>query len=69
MTTLRLARAIVESGRGVDLAGLDGELGVICALSLDAGLDQRQEVVANIWMLLQELDKLAEVLRAAAIGR
>ena len=42
--TIDLARALAESGRAIDLTGLDDEVGLLCAKSLDLPPDEGRRV-------------------------
>jgi hypothetical protein len=63
--TLALARALVEAGRAVDLAGLDREAARLCAAlaCLPEGAGARLR--APLHGLTQELDRLSATLIAA----
>jgi len=57
--TVRVAAALAMSGRQLDLAGLDGEIGKLCAGMLDLPPDQGRAVRQRLVDLLAELDRLA----------
>lgn len=57
--TLRIAQALVESDRRVDLSGLDRMVGVLCARMLDLPADQGRLLQPRLVTLLLELDRLA----------
>jgi hypothetical protein len=57
--TVRLARALVEDHREVDMAGLESEIGVLCAFVLDLPPDQGR-------LLLPLLTRLAGAVHALA---
>ncbi len=61
--TAALARAFAEAGRPIDLAGLDGQVGLVCARALDLPPDEGREVRAELRALLTEIDTLAGSLR------
>jgi hypothetical protein len=64
--TLRLARALVGAGRKVDLAGLDGPIGLLCAKSLDLSPEEGRQMRILLLGILEEVDAVSELLRAAA---
>jgi hypothetical protein len=57
--TVRVAAALALSGRQLDLAGLDVEIGKLCAGVLDLPPDQSRAVQSRLIDLLAELDRLA----------
>jgi hypothetical protein len=63
-TTLRIARAFLESGRSVDLTGLNGHIGLVCAQALDLPPDQGRTLRPQLVQLLEETDRLARALPA-----
>lgn len=63
--TIRLSRAMVETGRRVDIAGLDGGIGLLCAQALDLPQAQGRALVPFLAALLAEVDALATTLAAA----
>jgi hypothetical protein len=65
MTTIRLSRALVDTGRSVDLAGLESVVGLLCAKALDLQPEQGREMVPELSAMLQELDGLRVALAAA----
>ena len=66
--TLRVARALAASGRRIDLAGIDGSIGLLCAKSLDLPPVQGRQMRIVLVGLLQEIDALSETIRAAPDG-
>jgi hypothetical protein len=62
--TLRMARALAEAGRPIDLAGLDDPVGLLCAKSLDLPPAQGRQMRVLLIALRQEIDVLSAVLRA-----
>lgn len=56
--TLRMARALIEGHRQVDLAGLDGMVGLLCARALDLPPEQGRALRPRLLLLLAELDGL-----------
>lgn len=61
---LRLARGASESGRQVDLAGLDTVIGRLCAQCLDLPPDIARSMRPRLATLLAELDVLDATVRA-----
>ncbi len=65
VTTIRLSRALVDTGRRVDLAGLESVIGLLCAKALDLQPEQGREMVPELSAMLQEIDGLCVALTAA----
>jgi hypothetical protein len=63
-STLRMARALATAGRSIDLSGLDGAVGLVCAKSLDLPPDEGGQMRDTLIALLQELDTLGDALQA-----
>ena len=63
---LTLARALVQSGRPLDLEGLAELAGRACAASLDLPPEQGRALRPRLVALLAEVDALAASCRAAA---
>ncbi len=61
-----IARALAGSGRPVDLSGLDGAVGLLCAKTLDLPPDQGRLARPQLAAILTELDLLGAALRADA---
>ncbi len=61
-----VTRALAGSGRRVDLSGLDGAAGLLCAKTLDLPPDQGRLARPQLAMILAELDLLGATLRADA---
>jgi hypothetical protein len=61
--TARLARALAEAGERIDLAGLAGHVGLLCARALDLAPDQGREMRVELITLRGDLDALAHALR------
>jgi hypothetical protein len=57
--TLRVAAALVASGRRVDLTGLDGDIGNLCRSLLDLPSEKRRAMRPLLIGLLADLDLLA----------
>lgn len=58
-----LARALAISGRPIDLTGLDGQVGRICAGALDLPPDEGHVLRPDLESLLAEIAALAAVMR------
>lgn len=66
MNTIRLSRALVDTRRNVDLAGLDGIVGLLCAKALDLPPEQGRGVAPELSAMMREIDRLTASLRIAA---
>ena len=64
--TIGLARALAESGRAIDLTGLDREVGLLCAKSLDLPPDEGRRVRPRLIALSGAMEALSRVLAARA---
>lgn len=64
--TIALARGLTAAGRHVDLAGLDGMVGLLCAKALDLPADCGRAARPVIAAVLSELDGLSAAMRAGA---
>jgi len=64
--TVGIARSLVQAGRRVDLAGLEGEMGFICARTLDLPPEQGRGLRPALLALRAELDALLAALTARA---
>ena len=64
--TLRMARVLAGSRRCIDLAGLDQEIGRLCAASLDLPPEQGRAMRPLLATVLAELDALSACM--AALG-
>jgi hypothetical protein len=65
---LRVARALVQSQRPVDLAGLQDTIGRLCAAALDLPRDQGRALQPRLAAVLAELDALEHALGVAEQG-
>ncbi len=61
--TLRMARALAVAGRRIELAGIEGPIGLLCAKSLDLPPAQSGAIRLTLMILLEELDALSATLR------
>jgi hypothetical protein len=64
--TLAIAHSLVAAEQPVDLAGLDREMGFICARALDLPPEQGRGVRSDLIGLRLELDALSSALAARA---
>jgi hypothetical protein len=62
---LRIAAALVEGGRDIDLAGLEGQIGLLCAKTLDLPTEEGRALRP----LLHELRTRIDALGAAIASR
>jgi hypothetical protein len=62
--TLRMARALAQSHRRIDLAGLDHEIGRLCATSLDLPPADGRAIRPLLATVLTELDGLSACVAA-----
>jgi hypothetical protein len=66
LATLRTARGLVDSGRRIDLAGLDDMVGLLCAQALDLPPAEGRAALTRLEHIGAELDLLAAVMPAPA---
>ena len=66
INTIRLSRALAESGREVDLAGLDGVIGLLCAKVLDLPPAHGRALLPELSALLEEIEILSSSFAARA---
>ena len=59
-----LARGLTGAGRQVDVAGLDGMVGLLCAKALDLPADRGRATRPVLAAILAELDALSVAMRA-----
>ena len=64
---VRLACVVVESGRPVDLRGLDGQIGLLCAKALDLPPEQGRAMAKALAALLSDTDALHQALARYAV--
>jgi hypothetical protein len=64
--TVALARALVQSGRAIDLAGLDRQIGLLCAKSLDLPPDEGRRIRPWLVALSGSMEALSRTLAASA---
>jgi hypothetical protein len=64
-STLRMARALAQSGRRIDLDGLDRLGGLLCAKSLDLSPEDGRRMRGTLVEMLKDVDALTLALRAA----
>ncbi len=60
--TIGVARALAESGRVIDLTGLDGRVGLLCAKSLDLPPEDGQAMRPRLIALSAAIEALSRVL-------
>ena len=60
--TVVLARALAESGRTIDLTGLDSRIGLLCAKSLDLPLEEGRRLRPRLVTLSTAIEALSRVL-------
>jgi hypothetical protein len=66
LATLSIARTLVQSRRRIDLAGLDQEVGRLCAATLDLPIEQGRTLRPQLAAVLAELDALLDSHAAVA---
>lgn len=66
--TLRLAQALAVAGRRIDLGGLEGPIGLLCAKSLDLPPEEGRQMRILLIELLGQVDALSETMRAPRGG-
>jgi hypothetical protein len=63
---LRIAGALIEGGREVDLAGLEGQIGLLCAKTLDLPMEEGRAMRPLLHDLLARIDTLTATIAAPA---
>ena len=58
---LRMAHALVARGRNVDLTGLERQIGLLCAKTLDLPPEDGRELRPVLIHLLADLDALSSI--------
>ena len=66
MKTVEVARALVDSNREVDLTGLERDIGLLCAKSLDLPPDEGRQIRPRLIALSGSVEALSRALRAHA---
>lgn len=61
-----VARTLVESGRMIDLAGLNDQVGLLCAAALDLPADEGRRIRARLVALSGSFEALSRALQKAA---
>ena len=61
--TAALARALASSGRSIDLTGLEGQVGLVCARALDLPAEEGSEMRGDLGSLLAAIESLAAAMR------
>lgn len=61
--TLQMARVLAAGARVLDLSGLDGDIGLLCARTLDLNPADGRAMRPRLITLLEELDALRAALR------
>lgn len=64
--TLHTARALLTSGRQIDLAGLDNMIGILCAQVLDLPIEDARSFREPLQAIGDLLDRLQECLTTPA---
>ena len=62
--TLALARALIQSGRTLDLTGVDDGVGLLCAQTLDLPTEAARALLPALRDVLAQLDQLSLALHA-----
>jgi hypothetical protein len=68
MRTIGVARALVRSGRTLDLRGIEDGVGLLCAQVLDLPPEQGRTLLARLQDVLADVDALASALSEAHAG-
>ena len=58
LRTITIARTMLDAGQDVDVAGLDGGIGLLCAKSLDLPPAMGRAFRPRLMNVLQELDAM-----------
>ena len=63
--TLAIARNVALAGRRLDLAGLDGETGLVCARVLDLPVEEGRTLIPALVALRAQLEALFQALECS----
>jgi len=63
--TLGVARALAQSGRRVDLAGIEDGVGILCAQTLDLETEDGQIMLPVLREVMSQIELLASALSQA----
>jgi hypothetical protein len=66
--TLAVGRALVITGRSVDMSGIQDGIGVLCAKSLDLPRDQGRQMLPMLLELAAQVDSLSMAMRRLGGG-
>jgi hypothetical protein len=61
-----VARALVEAGRAIDLTGIDSQVGLLCAKSLDLPPGDGRRIRPRLIALFGAMEALAQVITSNA---
>ena len=61
-----VANALVEAGRAIDLTGLDSQVGLLCAKSLDLPPDEGRRIRPRLIALFGTIEALSRTLASHA---
>lgn len=61
---IAVAHALVDAGRSIDLAGLDGQIGLLCAKTLDLPQNDGQRARPRLIALAASVEALSRALVA-----
>jgi len=66
--TISIARTMLDNGQSVDLAGLDGRIGLLCAKSLDLPPAMGRALRPRLTVVLHALDDMSLALARQNAG-
>ena len=66
MNVLSVATCFLEAGRSIDLTGLNDQVGLLCAKSLDLPPDEGRRVRPRLIVLSGSIEALSRALQKAA---
>ena len=66
MNVLNVAKSLLEAGHSIDLTGLNDQVGLLCAKSLDLPPDDGRRVRPRLIVLSASIEALSRALQKAA---
>jgi hypothetical protein len=63
---VNIARALVDTGRAIDLTGIDSQVGLLCAKSLDLPTGDGRRIRPRLIALFGSMEALAQVIASNA---